>query len=602
MTPALIVAVLLVLAVVTASVRLILRQRRAETRSPVWRLAVLLILQPVCAGLLYLTLFPPVATTGTGTLVVATGKARIADTMGGHVIALPEAPASGAERMPDLATALRKYPDAMNLHIVGEGLEARDREATIGRTVSFEAAPLPQGVVRLDVPPAVAPGTTFHITGRVNGLTGTAELVDPAGHRVDTVALPDKGSGEFSLSGAARMAGPAIFKLQVRDAQRRLLQESDVPVWTSQDLAPRVLIVAGAPGPDVKYLRRWAEDAGMAVHVQFTLGGGIDINDASLPISAATLHNLDLVILDERSWAALSDGERGALIVAMRDGLGVLLRVTGPVPDATRRQWADLGLAVSPVSTDLQLPLQTVDDDAVTARRGPGSPGQPSVLNAGADTPDLTALAKVEGGDAVPLAQDKSGKALGVWRLEGRGRIAVWTVSDAYGLVLSGQGDRYGDLWSQVVTTLARPRQADLPQTEGWARQFQRVTMCGLVDGATVLTPEGNTLALRLDPASGDRACAAFWPAQSGWHVVRTPTGAACPVYVLPQDALDGVQAMESREATQRLVSGGRVSSGSGLGATPAWTGTAWIWFMLWLASAAGLWWLERRRPARFRT
>jgi len=60
-----IVAALLILAVLMASLRLILWQRSGP--SAPWRLAALLLLQPLCAGLLFLTLCPPpTPTTVTG--------------------------------------------------------------------------------------------------------------------------------------------------------------------------------------------------------------------------------------------------------------------------------------------------------------------------------------------------------------------------------------------------------------------------------------------------------------------------------------------------------------------------------------------------------
>ena len=38
----------------------------------------------------------------------------------------------------------------------------------------------------------------------------------------------------------------------------------------------------------------------------------------------------------------------------------------------------------------------------------------------------------------------------------GRGRIALWTLTDSYRLVLAGRDDLYGELWSDAIATLAR--------------------------------------------------------------------------------------------------------------------------------------------------
>ena len=99
---------LLALAVLLACARLIRWQRvaPAASRSRSWRLALLLIAQPVSALLLYFTLLPPALPTKAGTMIVATaGVTSLPTQSGDRVIALPEAPAlAGAERVPDLAS------------------------------------------------------------------------------------------------------------------------------------------------------------------------------------------------------------------------------------------------------------------------------------------------------------------------------------------------------------------------------------------------------------------------------------------------------------------------------------------------------------------
>lgn len=63
-----------------------------------------------------------------------------------------------------------------------------------------------------------------------------------------------------------------------------------------------------------------------------------------LAMNAAALRRVDVLVLDERSWAGLSAGKRGAVLAAVlaavRQGLGLVLRATGPVSPVVRRQWA----------------------------------------------------------------------------------------------------------------------------------------------------------------------------------------------------------------------------------------------------------------------
>lgn len=605
-------AALLGLAVVLAWVRLGLWQRRAPaaSRSRGWRLAMLWLLQPVCAVLLYFTLLPPTLPTEAGTLVVATAGATRTGTQptGDRLLALPEAPAlPGVERVPDLATALRRHPGTQRLRIVGAGLEPRDRDAARGLSLVFDAPALPRGVVRLDGPERVAAGAAFQVGGQVNGVDhGSVELIDPAGRRVDASPLP--ATGDFVLTGTARVPGLAAFTVRVRDAQRKPLEDVPVPVWIAADPAPRVLLLAGAPSPELKYLRRWATDAGLSLHVQLNVGGGLQLGDAPLPLNAATLQRFDLVVLDERNWAGLGAGERAALVEALRKGLGILLRVTGPLPDATRRQWQALGFALSAGADTaaVRLPAESIDEEALRARRGPGTADTAAAPNGVQD--ENTALArralKLGGVDATPLLRDADGNALAVWRAEQRGRIAVWSVTDSFALVLSGQGARHAELWSSAFATLARAQTDSAPRIDPQPREQQRLTLCELGGKPRVVAPDGQAGTLLPDPAAGDSSCAAYWPQRSGWHLLLQTDAEAgersWPFYVYATDAAAGLRAADLRDATLRLQAVPISAAGKPDDHTvPGRRGPSWPWFLAWLISAGALWWLERARAGR---
>ena len=154
----------LALACVLALAR-VWRQRAQRSRLA---LASVLALQPALAATLYFGLFPPLHTVQTGSnLVVLTAGWRSAASahLPGQRIALPEAePAVSAERTPDLATALRRYPQITSLHIRGHGLEARDRDAARGYRIDFTPASLPAVVVAVHAPSRVAAGNALRIS------------------------------------------------------------------------------------------------------------------------------------------------------------------------------------------------------------------------------------------------------------------------------------------------------------------------------------------------------------------------------------------------------------------------------------------------------
>ena len=188
------VAALIALAVAIGVLRLLLWQRSAPSgaRAPQWRLALLVGLQVAAGVLLHLTLFPPSVAQPTGELVVATGGANtlIVKAPRDILVALPEAgPIEDAVRVPDLATALRRFPGAARIRVEGEGLVPRDQGA-VALPLDFNPPPRPRGLVDLALPGWAAPGATLSVGGRVGTLaSGTVELVDPANVVVDRARI-----------------------------------------------------------------------------------------------------------------------------------------------------------------------------------------------------------------------------------------------------------------------------------------------------------------------------------------------------------------------------------------------------------------------------
>ncbi len=599
MDPGSLVALLLALAVAVAALRL-WRAHRADPRRPrAWRLALLLVLQPLLAGALYLALFPPQRPLDPATLVVLTEGATSADAAGveGRLVALPEASIAADARVPDLATALRQHPGTTRIRVLGAGLVARDREAARTVLVAFEPPPLPAGLVRLSLPAGVHRGAGFAIAGQVAGVDGgSVALHDPAGRRVDAAGLGE--DGRFTVHGVALAAGAARFELRVLDAEGAAVGQVAAPLWIEASAPPRVLLLAGAPGPETRALRRWLVDAGAKVQARIALGGGLQLGAA--PLDEAALAGADLVIADARAWAGLGEAGRARVLAAVREGLGLLLRVDTPLPETTLRGLRRPGFAIAGGrgSAPWSLPPARVDDEqALRARMGSGSEDAPFDLEqAQAPPPRLSRRGwRVDGAEAIAFAPGGDVPA-GWWRGEGRGRIGLWTLLDSYVLPLHGRADLFDDLWGPALATLARARPDVLPVIDADARVGERLRLCGWPEGAVVEAPDGAVMRPVVDPASGARDCAGFWPRLAGWHRLRLGD-AGRGFHVAAADADEGLRLGALREATLALTAIAPATDDERTAAAvPRAPGPAWPWFLAWLALAALAWWLERSR------
>jgi len=573
-------AVLLALAALLGAARVWLRRVRAapEARGRIARAFALMALQAAAAAALYCVLYPPGARPATegaaGALVIATAgaPATVALAPGERLLALPEArAAAGVARAPDLAAALRRHPQARAVRVVGHGLRRRDREQleAVARTapvrLSFTPGPPPQGLVGVSLPGATPPGMRFAVHGALGVLpAGVVELADPAGRVVATAKV--RAQEDFHLEGVAPAQGLSLFELRLRDGTGRVVERLDAPIDATPRLKPRLLALAGAPGAELKFLRRWAEGAGVDMTLDIDLGGGARLGPA-LRLDKAALRGIDLAVIDDRRWEAAEPATRAVLLQAAREGMGLLLRLAAPPSPDLRRSWAELGFGLGELA-----------QRAPASLAGAGEPG-------GLPAPTLVAaLAEAPGTLLLP-----GGAA--TWRAYGQGRIGVLASPDTYVWRQSGRGDRHAQLWGGLISTLARAEVAGGVRIEGLARAGERTALCGLLDVAAIAEPDGAETVLVPDPAAGPEGCAGYWPAAPGWRIVRTE-GRETAFYIHPADAAPSLAAAEAARATQALV-----SSGAGSGAVVARPpGSPWPWFCLLLVLLAALWALERWR------
>jgi len=571
MNTASIVALLLAAAVALASWRAV--------RSGVRHRWAQIALQVATALLLYLCLFPPATQEGfaAGELVVltpaATPQQLSALPATATLVALPGAPEPrGAERVPDLATALRRHADTRSLTVVGGGLPARDRDAARGLVARFDAAPLPRGLVEIDTPTWTLAGHLWRVAGRAEQVTqGRAELRDPAGAVVATSPLDAQ--GRFAVSTPAKGPGEAAFALRIVDASGARVDEVTLPLIARAGEPLKVLLLAGAPDAELKYLRRWAIDAGVQLDSRMTLSEGVALTEGAPAVDADALRSADVVIIDERAWTALAAAQKQMLMSAVRDGLGLLLRVTGPLSAQVADEWAALGFRARAADA---APTVSLDRVLALGESAPAFARRPL---------------DVDAKDAAVLLRGDDGTTLASWRNEGGGRVALWWLADSYRLALGGARAQYGTLWSDALATVARARAGSMPQLPRDARVGERAVLCDVAPEAFVEAEQGERIDLAVERDAAGRACAGYWPAQAGWHALVEGERR----WVFRVRAADEAMAMKragDAAATRALLGGTGMASTTGLRVLPL---PRWPFFLGWVAVTALLWWLERR-------
>ncbi|HSX62897.1 MAG TPA: hypothetical protein VLF18_22155 [Tahibacter sp.] len=519
-------------------------------------------------ALLYFVLFPPLQQIPGRTLRVLTPGAAATTGDDARTVALPGSTATaGVERVPDLATALRRHPDTASIDVVGQGLGAADRDAARGHALRFDAPPLPRGIVALEWPGDLRAGHGFTLSGTLAQPDGLRiALREPGSARQEPVA--PGADGRFAFALFAPRAAEVAYELTVVDAAGTEVERVAVPVEVRDGTRLRLQLLAGGPDPDLKYLQRWALDAGHTVDARIALSRGLAQQRGTATTEAGTLAETDVVVIDERAWTQLDKAARARLLAAVDQGLGLLLRLGGTPSAALVAEWRALGidLANADVPATLRIAGETADGATAALQRVP---------------------LRATGDGVVALAQDRDGTAVAAVRNRGQGRLGVWWLYDTRTLTLSGQAPLHDALWSRALDRLARPRQTAPPSVPAQSWQFERIALCAEADTLSVVAPSGADHALLTRRGSDARWCGGYWPRESGWHTLRAGTSERRFYVRAADDAVALHQAADA--AATRALAGNKPAPAAAHIAGPRWP-----WFVAWLMAATLLWWLQR--------
>ena len=525
-------------------------------------------------ALLYFVLFPPLQDSHGQPLVVLTEGASTEQLAAAsdqpNRVALPgsEAPA-GVARVPDLATALRRRPGSTTLQVLGDGLGAADRDAARGLPLRFEPAPLPRGIVEVQIPPQIRSGHSFELRGRVQQGAGAQLTLREPGSTQAQRAEADA-QGEFRFSAVARQAATLPYTLELLAADGKVEQSLPLPLQIEAGNRLRLLLLSGGPDPDLKYLQRWALDAGHSVSARISLSRGIAQQRGDGDLDDAGLADADIVVIDERAWAQLDKTARTRLLAAVDNGLGLLLRLSGTPGAAVLADWRALGVGLKTVDMDTK--LQLANQSA-------------AVDNGLQRLPLLTDDATL-----APLARAADGKALGVYANRGQGRIGAWWLLGTQSLVTSGQAALHDALWSSALDALTRPRQPRAIASPDWIWRGERSRVCAGDAALSVREDDGSTLALIAQRSDEARWCAGYWPRRAGWQTLQAGEQQR-RVLVHDPASLPSLYRAQRQAATQALA--GR---GDSARTPPPQPGPRWPWFLAWLVPLSLLWWLQRQR------
>lgn len=391
-------------------------------------------------------------------------------------------------------------------------------------------------------------------------------------------AAPAIQGGIVHLHAPARAVGSLALRLRALDADEQPLDAYDFSVEVTPPRASKVLLLAAAPGPETRALRRWAVDAGLEFDSRIQFAPGLVQGGRLLAPSTEELSALDLLIIEERAWSALGAGGRAAVLAEVENGLGLLLRLTALPNPGLLAELREAGFAIERV------------------------PGETSAQArvAGAPTRLRQLPIRVMSRQVVPAVLSSEGAPLALWRAHGLGRMGLLWLTDSYRLQAAGHSEAYGSLWSGLASELARAPNASPPsptlrlprgQTQAWAGE--RIQLCGVPEALSLMAPDGSRVALAEPDAQG---CTVALPTVSGRYRLVDDKATALELVVRDPGGEAALHAADLLARTLAVVST-PAAGDEGTGPLYA-SGDFRPWLLALLGVLALLWWLERPRAS----
>jgi len=517
---------------------------------------------------------------------------------------------AGARPLGSLLALAEQRPALRQVHLLGAGVAAAALPA-LGEVpvVAHVGRPF-AGITAADWSRQLTLGQRFWVEGQVSaasvgGPTWLSLWADGAGR--DSVRLP-AGDGPFRLRYRPRAAGLACYELRWRRPAAGLpAAREPLPVEIGEAARPPVLLLAAAPGFELKFLKNSLAATGRTVAARTRLSRGLAATEllnqpAPAPsldrLSPALLARYAVVVADADALSTLPAAEAAALRDALSQGrLGLLVLADAATSRLTLlpgRAAFGVRARVGAAATEAQ-PLRWADAPALVKAR------LPAELR---PAPDLR-----------PLLSGPGGALLAASRRVGLGTVVVSVVPETFPWALGGQTLAYNSLWNTLLTAAQPPPPAG-PSWQlrtAWPRVGQPLSLrlAGGLAGPEQPTVRGPLsgsgspgvpnvpvrLALAQDPRLPEWRSAPYWPTAPGWHEVRGPGSvAARPFFVFDSAAWAGPEQADHQRALAARAARLRPNAAARPDA-PETVRQPWPagWFFGLFVLAAGFLWLEEK-------
>ncbi len=452
--------------------------------------------------------------------------------------------------------------------ILGDGVPDHVLQQLPNTSLHFIRGTGTSGITRLAIPDVILPHRSYEISGRYSNSPGVALVLSGPEGKLDSVHL-DGGSKTFSLN--LRPAAPGTITYTVTEHTGRNVIQHTFPVVVREPRSLRILIAEHHPTFESLYLKNWLAKTHQ-VTVRHQLSKGIfryeHINTTGGQfdrLNSKTLSDIDVLIIDDQTFAKLPESGQREVGNAIKSGLGCLILYRSR--DSFQKVRAILPVDFTNSKSDT-IHLALDENNAFSIPVAALRPGRDQKL--------------------VPLLPH-TGTPAGYIE-DHFGKVGYSLMTETYPLLLRGDSIGYGSIWTSLIDGVARIQKSG---TEIHFRGFPpyRVDQPLQLVIRSRETPELSYnkafLPVRENELIDNIWTTTLWPDTTGWQEVLLANDSThYSFYVHPESELSGVESASNSYATMRRhTQEYRTSSTSRRKAIdPVWfyamflCGTAWLW------------------------
>ncbi len=424
------------------------------------------------------------------------------------------------QQIPDASYLASNEPRLEEVFVIGNGISSYELSAFDSLKTTLLLNDLPEGITKIGYQKTVRQDEIFNIQGEYHHTNDSIFwlVLEGQSGATDSLKINAAQTYFFDLKQQVKKEGRYLFHLVVKDENGKERQREHFPVFVLPKEKLDIVIINLAPSFESKYLKNTLSDKGHRGAVRSTITRGkfrtefvnqdaVNLNE----ISRELLTKTDVFVSTTGALEKFSSTELDEIQRAIKRGMGCIIWgdddvLNSKLASSRKRFFLDFEL-----TKNQEKKIEFTDNQINTKNN----------FNLPVSKFSFTKKEKTitEGAAA--------------YTKKGEGRVALLRSNQTYKMLLDGKKDLYNTFWSEILSTVNRPKKTSDEWTlknTNFAFTTQPLdlqlttTSTNPIGEITTPNKEKTTFYLTQQPYNSEQWQGRAWTQETGWHMLQTST------------------------------------------------------------------------------